>query len=67
EGPHPSSSDGQALESLDAGDEMVATYAVPSDLPAGTYVSRGLFNVSWNVPGQTPSEHGAYPFELAIA
>ncbi|RLM71049.1 hypothetical protein DVK05_03140 [Halorubrum sp. Atlit-8R] len=66
EGPRPSRSDGQALESLDAGEEMVATYAVPADLPAGTYVSRGLFNVSWNVPGQTPSEHGAYPFELAI-
>ncbi|WP_096393497.1 hypothetical protein [Halorubrum trapanicum] len=67
EGPHPSRSDGQALESLTAGGEMAATYAVPSDLPAGTYVGRGLFYVSWNVPGQTPSEHGAYPFEAAIA
>lgn len=67
EGPQPRRSDGQALESLDAGDEMAATYAVPSDLPAGTYASRGLFGVSWNVPGQTPSEHGGYPFEVAIA
>ncbi|ELZ48515.1 hypothetical protein C463_00580 [Halorubrum californiense DSM 19288] len=66
EGPRPTRSDGQALESLDAGDEMTATYAVPSDLPAGTYASRGLFGVSWNVPGQTPSEHGMYPFELAL-
>ena len=67
EGPRPTRSDGEALESLTAGDEMTATYAVPSDLPAGTYASRGLFRVSWNVPGRTPSEHGAYPFELAIA
>ena len=67
EGPRPTRSDGQALESLDAGDEMTATYAVPEDLPADTYVSRGLFGVSWNVPGQTPDEHGAYPFEVAIA
>ena len=67
EGPKPTRSDGEALESLTAGDEMTATYAVPPDLPAGTYASRGLFHVSWNVPGQTPEEHGAYPFELAIA
>jgi len=67
EGPRPSRSDGEALESIDAGDELAATYAVPEDLPAGTYVSRGLFHVSWGVPGQTPEEHGAYPFELSIA
>ncbi|WP_424014656.1 hypothetical protein ACOZ35_01095 [Halorubrum xinjiangense] len=67
EGPQPSRPDGEALESLDAGDEMAATYAVPSDLPAGTYASRGLFHVSWGVPEQTPGEHGSYPFELAVA
>lgn len=67
EGPPPTRSDGEALESLDAGDEMAATYAVPAELPADTYVSRGLFGVSWNVPDQTPGEHGAYPFELDIA
>lgn len=67
EGPQPTRSDGEALESLNAGDEMVATYAVPESLPAGTYVSRGLFGVSWGVPEQTPDEHGAYPFELRIA
>ena len=67
EGPPPSRSDGEALESLTAGDEMAATYSVPEGLPAGEYVSRGLFGVSWNVPGQTPGEHGAYPFELEIA
>ena len=67
EGPRPSRSDGQALESLTASDEMAATYAVPEDLPADTYVSRGLFGVSWGVPDQTPDERGRYPFELAIA
>ena len=67
DGPQPSRSDGEALESLDAGDELAATYAVPEDLPAGAYVSHGLFRVSWGVPGQTPEEHGAYPFELALA
>ncbi|CDK39800.1 hypothetical protein [Halorubrum sp. AJ67] len=67
EGPRPRRSDGEALESLTASDEMVATYAVPESLPADTYVSRGTFRVSWGVPGQTPDEYGAYPFELAIA
>ena len=67
EGPQPSRSDGEALESLDTDDEMSATYAVPESLPAGTYVSRGAFHVSWGVPDQTPDEHGAYPFELDIA
>ncbi|QUO47227.1 hypothetical protein [Halorubrum ruber] len=67
EGPQPRRSDGEALESLTAGDEMAATYRVPSDLPTGTYASRGLFHVSWGVPDQTPSEHGSCPFELAIA
>ncbi|MGM0447599.1 MAG: hypothetical protein ACQERM_05000 [Methanobacteriota archaeon] len=67
EGPRPSRSDGQALESLTASDEMAATYAVPEDLPADTYVSRGLFGVSWGVPDQTPDERGRYPFEVAIA
>lgn len=66
EGPQPSRSDGQGVESLDAGDEMIATYAVPESLPAGTYVSRGLFGISWGVPNQTPDEHGAYPFQLTI-
>ncbi|MEZ3164627.1 hypothetical protein ABNG03_12600 [Halorubrum sp. RMP-47] len=66
EGTQPNRSDGEALESLDADDELTATYAVPSDLPAGTYASRGLFFVSWNVPGQTPSESGVYPFEVTI-
>jgi hypothetical protein len=67
EGPQPSRSDGEALESLHTNEEMAATYRVPSELPAGTYASRGLFGVSWGVPDQTPGEHGAYPFELAIA
>ncbi|WP_144799373.1 hypothetical protein [Halorubrum depositum] len=67
DGPRPSRSDGEALESLDAGDEMAATYAVPESLPAGSYVSRGLFRVSWSVPDRTPEEHGAYPFRLKIA
>ena len=67
EGPPPSRSDGEALESLSAGDEMAATYAVPEGLPAGAYVSRGSFHVSWGVPDQTPGEHGAYPFELELA
>jgi len=67
EGPPPSRSDGEALESLTAGDEMAATYAVPEGLPAGAYVSRGLFHVSWGVPNQTPGEYGAYPFELELA
>lgn len=66
EGLRPTRSDSEALESLDTGDEMAATYAVPSDLPAGAYASRGLFGVSWNVPGQTPGEHGMYPFELTL-
>jgi len=66
-GPQPSRSDGQALESLTGHEEMTAGYAVPESLPAGTYVSRGLFRVSWGVPGQTPDEHGGYPFELEIA
>lgn len=67
EGPRPNRSDGEALESLTAGDEMAATYALPESLPAGSYASRGTFRVSWGVPGQTPDEYGAYPFELAIA
>ncbi|OYR49881.1 hypothetical protein DJ73_16595 [Halorubrum sp. Ea1] len=67
EGPRPSRSDGESLESLDAGDEMAATYAVPEGLSEGTYTSRGLFHVSWGVPDRTPDEHGAYPFELEIA
>ena len=66
EGPRPSSPDGEALESVEAGGEMTATYAVPESLPAGTYVSRGLFGMSWGVTGQTPDEHGTYPFELGI-
>ncbi|PAU84110.1 hypothetical protein CK500_06650 [Halorubrum salipaludis] len=66
EGPRPRRPDGQALESLTGHEEMTATYAVPESLPAGTYVSRGLFGVSWGVPGQTPDEHGSYPFELEI-
>lgn len=67
EGPRPRRSDGQALESLGAADEMAATYAVPEPLPAGTHVSRGAFHVSWGVPGRTPDEHGSYPFEVAVA
>jgi hypothetical protein len=67
EGPRPSRSDGEALESLTAGDEMAATYAVPEAVPAGSYVSRGAFHVSWGVPDRTPGEHGAYPFELEIS
>jgi|GEM_PF-2533544 hypothetical protein len=67
EGPRPKRTDGEALESLNAGEAIVATYAVPESLPAGSYVSRGLFGVSWGVPGQTPDERGMYPFELAIA
>ena len=67
DGPQPSRSDGEALASLDAGDEMAATYAVPEGLSEGTYTSRGLFHVSWGVPDRTPDEHGAYPFELGIA
>lgn len=63
----PTRSDDEALEPLDAGDEMTATYALPEELPAGAYVSRGLFFAPWNVPGQTPEGHWAYPFELAIA
>jgi len=67
DGPQPSRSDGEALESVAAGGELAATYAVPEELPADTYVSRGLFRVSWGVPGRTPDEYGAYPFELEIA
>lgn len=66
EGPRPSRPDGQALESLTGHEEMTATYAVPESLPAGTYVSRGLFTLSWGVPDQTPDEHGSYPFELEL-
>ncbi|EMA60369.1 hypothetical protein [Halorubrum kocurii] len=66
EGPRPSRPDGEALESVEAGGEMTATYAVPESLPAGTYVSRGLFGMSWGVTGQTPDEHGTYPFDLGI-
>ncbi len=66
EGPNPTRSDSEVLETANAGEEIAATYAVPADLPDGTYVSRGLFRISWNVPGQTPGEHGTYPFELAV-
>lgn len=65
--PQPDRPDGEALASLGAGDDIAATYAVPETLPAGTYVSRGLFLLSWGVPGETPDGHGSYPFELEIA
>lgn len=67
DGPAPSRPDSEVLETVDMGDEISATYAVPADLPEGTYVSRGVFSVSWNVPDQTPGERGTYPFELRIA
>jgi hypothetical protein len=54
------------LETVVAGGDIASTYAVPADLPVGTYVSRGLFGVSWGVPDQTPGEHGMYPFELEV-
>lgn len=66
EGSQPSRSDGQALESLHANEEIAATYDVPGALPPGSYVSRGLFGVSWGVPDRTPDERGMYPFELEI-
>ncbi|GAB7008269.1 hypothetical protein [Halorubrum trueperi] len=66
DGPRPNRSDGEALETVEAGDAIAATYAVPADLPPGTYVSRGLFGVSWSVPDRTPGERGMYPFELAL-
>ncbi|WP_138007245.1 hypothetical protein [Halalkalirubrum salinum] len=61
-----SRSDSEVLETADAGDDLASTYAVPAALPAGTYVSRGLFGLSWGVPDQTPEEHGMYPFELEL-
>ena len=66
EGPQPSRSDGEALESLHANERIATTYGVPGALPPGSYVSRGLFGVSWGVPDRTPGEHGMYPFELNI-
>jgi hypothetical protein len=42
-------------------------HVVPESLPAGIHVSRGLFLLSWGVPGQTPEEHESYPFEVEIA
>lgn len=56
----------QVLETADPADEFAATYTVPAELPAGTYVSRGVFRISWSVPGQTEGEHASYPFELRI-
>ena len=56
----------EELESIHAGGELSATYTVPDSLPDGTYVSRGLFQLSWSIPDQTPGDHGAYPFELSI-
>lgn len=56
----------QVLETASPRDEIAATYAVPEALPAETYVSRGLFNISWSVPDQTEGRYAAYPFELLI-
>lgn len=56
----------QVLESVHANEELSATYTVPDVLPEGTYVSRGLFYLSWSVPDRTPGDHAAYPFELLV-
>ncbi len=56
----------QVLETADPGNEFSATYAVPDELPRGTYVSRGEFNISWSLPDQTEGEYAGYPFELFI-
>ncbi|MEF8802227.1 MAG: hypothetical protein V5A56_14555 [Halolamina sp.] len=45
---------------------LTASYTVPSDLPAGEYISRGQFGLSWNISSQTPEEHGIFPFKLSI-
>jgi hypothetical protein len=56
----------EVLVVTDHGEPLAATYRIPDALPPGTYVSRGLFRVSWNIPGQTPGGHGSYPFRLRI-
>jgi hypothetical protein len=56
----------EVLESIEFHETVAATYAVPGDLPDGTYTSRGLFTVSWSVPDRTPGEHVAYPFRLRV-
>lgn len=56
----------EVLETAGPGDEFSATYTVPDDLPAGTYLSRGEFRISWSLPDQVPGEHASYPFELRI-
>lgn len=56
----------EVLEQRDYGEPLAATYRVPAAISAGTYVSRGLFRVSWGVPDQTPDEYGSYPFRLRL-
>lgn len=56
----------EVLEIRDHGEPLAATYRVPADLPPGSYVSRGLFRVSWGIPDQTPGESGGFPFRLRI-
>ena len=64
EGSDPRRPSSEVLASLDADEWISATYAVPAGLSEGTYVSRGLFRVSWNVSNRTPGDQGTYPFEL---
>lgn len=56
----------EVLELRDHGEPLAAAYRVSAEISAGTYVSRGLFRVSWGVPDQTPDEHGSYPFRLRL-
>lgn len=56
----------EVLELRDHGEPIAATYRIPAEISVGTYVSRGLFRVSWGVPNQTPDEHGSYPFRLRV-
>lgn len=58
--------DHEALETIHTGEALSASYTVPDDLPAGRYVSRGQFGLSWSIPDQTPGGHGLFPFELLI-
>jgi hypothetical protein len=56
----------QVLETADANEKISATYTVPDELPDGTHVSRGEFNISWSLPDKIQGERAAYPFELLV-
>lgn len=54
-------------ESITVGETLSATYTVPSAVPAGEYVSRGLFGVLWEDPTTDVREDAEpYPFRLAV-